>query len=409
MIEVEVKAKINNFEDMEQYWSELAKLKKLKSGVNPDEYITHIWDMGDDEKTAVQNYIEHLRTKSQFEKGRIIPTYKEGIENGIDLTLPQGNLHIDLKPKTLDYAEIQKIHSHQLIDAIENTKFYRELKALKEENPKFAKEIEEMAKPIIEADNDVQATKSLAGKLLQKATNTYDTVNNFAKGCKFLFNGMHTVVLTESASAHEGIIPFKTFKTLGNLPKIIDGIKNNNFEVFRDNPAVQKAIKDGVQFGAISDININEYNTFIDGVSNLVDKVTFGTGKILTKPMKAYINANNKFLWNYLHNTYKLHAYENLIEKVSKKGQVSDNVRQEIAQLVNDTFGGQNWEGLGIKPKTLQNARRFLLSPDWNMSATVRQSFAVFSSESGQRFLNEFANSSKFGVAVRELSRKLGL
>ena len=91
-------------------------------------------------------------------------------------------MHIDLKPKTLDYAEIQKIHSHQLIDAIENTKFYRELKALKEENPKFAKEIEEMAKPIIEADNDVQATKSLAGKLLQKATNTYDTVNNFAKG-----------------------------------------------------------------------------------------------------------------------------------------------------------------------------------------------------------------------------------
>ena len=77
--------------------------------------------------------------------------------------------------------------------------------------------------------------------------------------------------------------------------------------------------------------------------------------------------------------------------------------------IVNDTFGGQNWDSLGIKPETLKGARRLLLSPDWNMSATVRQSFAIFSSEAGQKFLNEFANSSKFGAATRELSRKLGL
>lgn len=36
---------------------------------------------------------------------------------------------------------------------------------------------------------------------------------------------MHAVALTESAAAHEGVLPFKTLKTLGNLPKIIDGIK----------------------------------------------------------------------------------------------------------------------------------------------------------------------------------------
>lgn len=137
---------------------------------------------------------------------------------------------------------------------------------------------------------------------------------------------MHVVALTESAAAHEGIIPFKTFKTLGNLPKIIDAIKNNNYEVFKNNPSVQRAIQDGVQFGAISDINIGEFNTFIDDVSNIVDKVTLGTSKIITKPMKAYINANNKFLWNYLHNTYKLHAYETLIKRVSRNEAVNNSV-----------------------------------------------------------------------------------
>lgn len=402
----------NHFDDMETYWNNLSAIKNLKSNMSPENYITHIWDMGENEKIALKNYISSLKTKSQFEKSRIIPTFKEGIENGLDIPLKGGQeIHIDLKPKTLDYAEIQKIHSHQLIDAAENTKFMNELALLKQSNPKYAKELEEIARPVLEAENEPEATKTLAGKLLQKAGNAYDTVNNFAKGCKFLFNGMHAVALTESAAAHEGLVPIKTFKTLGNLPKIIDGIKNNNYEVFKNSPAVKRAIQDGVQFGAISDINIGEFNTFIDGVSNLVDKVTFGAGKIITKPMKAYIDTNNKFLWNYLHNTYKLHAYENLINRVSKNGKLklSDNVRKEIGQLVNDTFGGQNWETLGIKPKTLTLARRLLLSPDWNMSATVRQSLAVFSSEAGQKFLNEFAKSSKFGAATRELSRKLGL
>lgn len=402
----------NHFDDMETYWNNLAKVKNAKSSMSPDEYITHIWDMGENEKAALKAYYSKLKTKSQFEKARKIPTYKEGIENGLDIPLRSGQeLHIDLKPKTLDYAEIQKIHSHQLIDATENAKFMKELHKLQKANPNYAKELEDIARPVIEATNEPEAAKGLAGKLLQKAGNAYDTVNNFAKGCKFLFNGMHVVALTESAAAHEGIIPFKTFKTLGNLPKIIDGIKNNNYEVFKDSPAVKRAIQDGVQFGAISDINIGEFNTFIDGVSNLVDKVTFGASKIITKPMKAYIDTNNKFLWNYLHNTYKLHAYESLIKRVSKNGKIalSDNVRKDIGQLVNDTFGGQNWDALGIKPSTIKGARRLLLSPDWNMSATVRQSLAIFSSEAGQKFLNEFANSSKFGAATRELSRKLGL
>ncbi|MBQ7450008.1 hypothetical protein IJS77_01210, partial [bacterium] len=399
----------NHFDDMETYWNNLAEVKGVKSSMSPEEYITHIWDIEPSQQQELSNY---LRTKSKFEKGRIIPTYKEGIENGVDIPLANGKVkNLSLRPKTLDYAEIQKIHSNQLIDAAENSRFLQEMENLKKANPNYAKELEEMAKPIMEATNETEAAKGLAGKLLQKAGNAYDTVNNFAKGCKFLFNGMHVVALTESASAHEGIIPIKTFKTLGNLPKIIDGIKNNNFEVFKNSPAVKKAIQDGVQFGAISDINIGEFNTFIDGVSNLVDKVTFGASKVVTKPMKAYIDANNKFLWNYLHNTYKLHAYETLINRVSKNGKInlSDNVRKEIGQLVNDTFGGQNWDSLGIKPETIKGARRLLLSPDWNMSATVRQSLAIFSSEVGQKFLNEFAKSSKFGASIRELSRKIGL
>ena len=207
----------NNFDEMETYWQNLAKVKNAKSSMSPEEYITHIWDMGEKDKAVVKNYFSKLKTKSQFEKARIIPTYKQGIEEGLDIPIKGGKIyHINLKPKTLDYAEIQKIHSSQLIDATENTRFFQELEKIKRENPSYAKEIEEIARPVIERTNEKEAAKTLAGKLLEKAENVYDTVNNFAKGCKFLFNGMHVVALTESAAAHEGVIPFKTFKILGN-------------------------------------------------------------------------------------------------------------------------------------------------------------------------------------------------
>lgn len=406
-----------HFEDMEVFWNNLADVKGIKSGVNPYEYITHMWELDDPinifSEGVEQAVKDYLRTKSQFELRRIIPTYKKGIEEGLYIpsaTAENGYRHINLRPKTLDYAEIQKTHADQLIESAENTRFLKEISKLVKNNQQYSKQIYKVADLVLKP-KDEKIVENFGTKLFKKIGSGYDAVNNFAKGCKFLFNGMHAVALTESAAAHEGLIPFRTFKTLGNLPKIIDGIKNNNYELFKNTPLAKQAIKDGVQFGAISDINIKDLNTFIDGFTKIVNKITFGTGKILTTPLKTYVDINNKFLWNYLHNTYKLHAYDSLIKRASKNGkiQLSDNVRKDIAQLVNDTFGGQNWETLGFKPETVQTARRLMLSPDWNMSATLRQSLAVFSTKTGQKFLNAFAESSGFGSAIREISRKVGL
>ena len=73
------------------------------------------------------------------------------------------------------------------------------------------------------------------------------------------------------------------------------------------------------------------------------------------------------------------------------------NELNKIDRKVNSIYiGGGSPSSLDEKQLEvlLQNAKRLFLSPDWNMSATVRQSLAVFSSEAGQKFLNEFANSS---------------
>jgi hypothetical protein len=81
----------------------------------------------------------------------------------------------------------------------------------------------------------------------------------------------------------------------------------------------------------------------------------------------------NFALWDYLHDHFKLYAYESLVSRY--KGSDIDTFKYETAQLVNDTFGGQNWDVLMVNPQTVQLMTWFLLSPDWTVS-TMRQALA---------------------------------
>lgn len=401
----------------EKYWDEYSKLNPTVGKSKKDTYITHLWDESDIKDEKLLNYFKNI---TKFGKKRHINSYKQGIEG---VKTPDGEI-LKLKPKTLDYAEILKEHADDVIRATSNLKFTNLLNKLKTPSgaplmySKPHLDYKEVKHPSLGKNNYIhkQYVDTLAPVLEETSSKTkagkfYDKVNNFAKTCKFLFNGMHAVALTETAAAHEGIIPVKTFKTLTNIPKIIDGIKNNNYEVFKNEKLTKEAISDGVQFGAISDISIKDFTSSLDSVLGFLDKGTLGLSKVLTKPLKTSMDLNNKVLWNYLHNTYKLHAYKTLIERTQKqfKEPLTKEIRQEIGQIVNDTFGGQNFDTLGIKPSSVQNARRLLLSPDWNISAFIRQSLSVLSTEPSQKILNEIANKSVTGSFVREFMRKIGI
>jgi hypothetical protein len=89
--------------------------------------------------------------------------------------------------------------------------------------------------------------------------------------------------------------------------------------------------------------------------------------------LSGFYDRWNYALWDYLHDNFKLYAYESLVSRY--KGSEIEIYKSEMAQLVNDTFGGQNWDTLMISPKTKQVLTWFLLSPDWTIS-TVRQALA---------------------------------
>ena len=67
-------------------------------------------------------------------------------------------------------------------------------------------------------------------------------------------------------------------------------------------------------------------------------------------------------------------------------------IGEEVAQFVNDTFGGQAWDILAKSPQWQQFSRFILLSPDWVLS-TMRQAVSPFgvgaTSKAGQEIRKE--------------------
>ena len=81
---------------------------------------------------------------------------------------------------------------------------------------------------------------------------------------------------------------------------------------------------------------------------------------------------NDHFLWDYLQPTLKLQlANQLLIEGSLNHPEVSPTaMKRDIANLVNDLYGGQNWvEHLWATPFARDVMRSFVFAPDWSVSS----------------------------------------
>ncbi|MEI7474685.1 MAG: hypothetical protein WCK67_07885 [bacterium] len=240
-----------------------------------------------------------------------------------------------------------------------------------------------------------------------KITRIYDNLNAVQKQFNLGFSGFHGMNLSESALASLGV---KDVSKILNPAKIFNSVKNNDWEIYKKDELARNAIKDGVQLGATLDIHRKLVEDLLDNTANKIDKMPI-IGKYASLPAKILSKGqelNNKVLWDYLHNQFKLTTYENLIDEYSRKGSLSSSVRKEIGQWVNDNYGGQVWENLGIKPSSRRLSQRLMLSPDWFVS-TTRHFLGMLSTETGQKFINAKAKESAFWEKARDVGRQWGI
>lgn len=408
--------------------------KKLKGSLTEEDiknHISHIWKKTEKDLPLLTNY---FATRSRYAKERKIPTIFDGI-NGIELENGETKYY---EPETLDYAEILKITSDTFIKSNSDIILADLVKNMKNEdgvplvlpsskapshwveldNPALAKRVylggddsKTFDKQTVKVHPDIADTLKTVFdtyKDSQFITN-YDKLNSLYKQAQLGFSGFHIVALTESMLGNMGIK--HTLKFL-NPARIFNEVAKGNWNIYKDDTLAHRAIEDGLQFGATLDIDRGTVEKIVDNASEWVEKIPF-IGKSLSylpKSVSALQKANNKILWDYLHNNYKLECYKLLCiqESERKLAPLTQEERREIAHWVNDSFGGQVWENLGISTTGRKTEQRIFLSPDW-LRSTTRQFLGMFSSQEVQKSLNNKAESSDFWKRAKELGERWGI
>jgi hypothetical protein len=399
----EEKARLVKFADdtsnkFEKYYKNYLDAKGEVDEASIENHISHIWDLDDKKQALLTNYIT---TKSRFAKQRTIETLAKGI-NGIEI---DGKI-VEFKPKTLDYAEILKSSSDNLIKATYDMQLAETIKGMKDaegnslvlpahkapadwievSHPALNKavymgtvgddELPMLMKSSVKIHPDLEkyvASIFETPKTSSKFWKGYDSINGILKQTQLGFSGFHGYALSESALANMGVK--KTLDSL-NVKKVYDAVKNGNYEIYEHEAEAKRAIDAGVQLGTPSDLN-----------RNLVEE-TLNKIPVLGKYISGAVSVNNKILWDVLHNNFKLFTFNTKIAELEKAGKVTKEQERAVAQWVNDTYGGQSWELLGVKNSDVRKAGRVLLSPDWNFS-TVRQALGSINNAKLDKVFND--------------------
>lgn len=354
-----------------------------------ENYVNHVWDIPKNKVRETINWFTKLNPNT---KKRFISTYKAGIEKG-------------LTPKTLDIDKLLAFYDQYKVKVTANIKFANHLVNMKDETgmnlvqridkaPEDWKILDHWAfrrarligiageKPILMKmpvrvhPDIIDEVKVILDKPYDsKGLKTLNTINAYLKKSQLTFSLFHHVALTETAFATPKMI--KPTIQMWNPIKIYDSLVKGNYDVLKKSDIAKDGVRHGLQLGALEDVQRHRVQKSLDSLVEKTKHIPF-----IRKATSGISKANelwDKALWDYYHNGLKLNAYENLVEWGIKKNPDvnADKLKDEIAQFVNDTFGGQSWDLLLKNPKWRQAMHLILLSPDWTYS-TIRQALSPF-------------------------------
>lgn len=426
----------------ERFYKEYQDLKGVLSDSEIKNHISHLWETKNKKQEGLLT--NYFATNSRFAKERTIESLYKGIQ-GIET---ESGETLYYTPKTLDYAAILKTSSDSFIKAISDIKLAEAIKDLKVGGQKAVLPSSKAPSDWVEIDHPalnkavyMGTSKNGATTLLKQSVKVHPAVaetlktvfetpkdpNKFveilrkynitAKMAELGLSAFHTVALSEAAVGNLGIK--ETLKVL-NPVRAYKEIKYNDYGIYKDEALAKRAIDDGLQFGSTLDLDRKTIENLVD---NLVDIVNKGSKKdisSLSKPIAETLKTgnkalklNNKILWDYLHNNYKLIAYDLLTKRFGKKIQkkqdreLSKAERREVAQWVNDSYGGQIWEFLKLKPSERNLEQFLLLSADW-LRSTTRQFMGMFSSKMTHNLVNSLPYN-KYGKFAKTLSERWGV
>lgn len=426
----EMKATLDSIRDWYNYtydWLKDNHTLREDTGYNAD-YVNHIWDKEKSDKQAYAMYVENRqRTKSPNEKPRTISTLMEGISVGLvpkttDITKMMAYYSRSNIEAWVNKTMLQELSGLNVIKRNEDGEIISSDPLLSSTPPFNLEQYQYFEIPGVgpvwvynESPNDIKVKNPITGNeyvLYSEASagdrfgvvfETYqssrfwkwlDRLASTLKKLELGFSGFHAGALTEVYMV-QNLIEYGPKKALAYFMKYIfaDTLKDHQLPCFANPQDFQEAATHGVKFGATNDYAAadvqNMFDNFRDTLGKIQEKLENGNfvskaGATVSLPFKiasqllSLINKGmDRALWDFLHDGLKLATYrlraDKTMERAKKYGWTDEQLSKaldEDGQFVNDMFGGQHWDILGVSKKKLRIAGRFLLSPDWNASTT---------------------------------------
>ena len=414
--------KIREWYDKTFTWLKDSHTVREDIGYTAD-YVNHRWDKEKSDDKAYADLVEgRQRTKSPNEKPRKVSTYMEGVDTG-------------LVPKTTDISELLAYYSQSNIEAFANKTFLQELSGINviERNkdgeitsrmpllssiqPKEMMVDENKYTPyVVPGINTVWVYNQ--GKIFNKSAEdwfnaAFGTVKlpkvlkgvknamSIAKTLELGFSGFHAGALTE-VYAVQNSAEFGPAKAMAYFMKylITDTAKNHQLPAFANPDVFKEAAKHLVKFGSASDYATADIENLYEKVHSYVARlhsklvegnVAMKAGSSVTFPLEVateLLKMSQKgldvALWSYLHDGLKLATYQLRAERTRERAKKLDwnedmlnKALDEDGQFVNDMFGGQHFDVLGISKKMQTILDFIFLSKDWLIS-TTRHALSIF-------------------------------
>ena len=426
----EMKATIDSIRDWYNYtydWLKDNHTLKEDAGYNAD-YVNHIWDKEKSDKRSYAMYVENRqRTKSPNEKPRTISTLMEGISVGLvpkttDITKMMAYYSRSNIEAWANKTMLQELSGLNVIERNEDGEIVSSDPLLSSTPPFNLEQYQYFEIPGVGpvwvynvSPKQIKVKNPITGKekvLYSEASagdrfgvvfetyqsspfwKAFDTLASSAKKLELGFSGFHAGALTEVYMVQD-LVEYGPKKAMANFMKYIfaDTMKNHQLPCFANPQDFQEAATHGVKFGATNDYAAadvqNMFDNFRDTLGKIQEKLEKGNviskaGATVSLPFKivsqllSLINKGmDRALWDFLHDGLKLATYrmraDKTKERAKKYGWTDEQLSKaldEDGQFVNDMFGGQHWDILGVSHRTLRYAGRVLLSPDWNTSTT---------------------------------------
>lgn len=426
----EMKSTIDSIRDWYNYtydWLKDNRTLKEDTGYNVD-YVNHIWDKEKSDKQAYALYVENRqRTKSPNEKPRTISTLMEGISVGLvpkttDITKMMAYYSRSNIEAWVNKTMLQELSGLNVIERNEDGEIVSSDPLLSSTPPFNLEQYQYFEIPGVGpvwvynvSPKQVKVKNPITGKervLYSEASagdrfgvvfetyqsspfwKAFDTTASSMKKLELGFSGFHAGALTE-VYAVQNAIEFGPKKAMAYFMKYIfvDTMKNNQLPCFANPEDFQEAATHGVKFGATNDYAAADVQNMFDNLRDFAQKLqqkleergkigtTVGVATLPFEVATQMVSMLNKgmdvVLWNFLHDGLKLSTYRLRADRTKKRakkyGWTDEQLSKaldEDGQFVNDMFGGQHWDMLGVSHRTLRYAGRVLLSPDWNVSTT---------------------------------------